>query len=72
MNPNPDCVREDCRFTVSGTFTTCIYFSPIYDKYGNNLNPDGNITAGSVECTTCKQKWSYETQHGVTSYTEQA
>lgn len=69
MIPNLNC-DKDCRFQTHSYGTTCMYFPPTYDKYGNNLNPDGNITSGEVFCTVCKRKWTSSTQYGKTRYME--
>lgn len=69
-NPNPGC-KQDCRFSYGTTMTTLMYFEPIYDKMGNNVNPDGNITSGSVSCSVCGKKWLSRMQFGYTEYTEQ-
>lgn len=66
-NPNPSCAL-DCRFQYSGGVTTAMYWPPIYDKHGNNINPDGNITSGSVYCSVCKKEWTYSTQFGKTTF----
>lgn len=50
--------------------TTAMYYHPVYDKHGNNINPDGNITSGSVKCSTCNKEWTYHTRYGETSYEE--
>ena len=47
-----------------------MYFAPVYDKHGNNLNPDGNITSGSVSCNVCDRQWNYATQYGKTEFQE--
>ena len=67
-NPNPNCPREDCRFSVGIEMTTSMYFPPVYDKKGNNINPDGNVTSGEMTCTTCNKKWKYSIQYGEYSY----
>lgn len=70
MNPNPDC-EEKCRFQEIGpSMTTCVYYPPVYDKHGNNTNPDGNITSGSLNCITCGKTWSYSRRYGKTEYKE--
>ena len=70
MNPNPGCEGE-CRFQEKGPMmTTCMYYPPVYDKHGNNTNPDGNITSGALSCLTCGKKWSFATRYGETQYTE--
>lgn len=50
--------------------TTCAYYPPVYDKHGNNINPDRNLTSGSIKCSTCNKEWTYHTQLGETTYTE--
>ena len=69
MNPNPKC-EKDCRFHIGPAMTTCMYFAPVYDKHGNNLNPDGNITRGDMNCSVCNRHWSYSTQYGKTEFQE--
>jgi hypothetical protein len=68
-NPNPGCEKE-CIFRGSMTTTTAMYYQPIYDKKGNNLNPDGNITSGTISCAVCNRLWVSSTQYGETRYTE--
>lgn len=58
-NPNPTCELE-CRFIHSPTLTTCMGFTPIYDKHGNNLNPDRNITTGTIWCSVCNTQWGFK------------
>lgn len=70
MNPNPNCSKSDCLFQQVGpSMTTAMYYAPVYDKYGNNLNPDGNTTSGSVKCITCDKSWSYHSRYNSTTYT---
>ena len=70
VNPNPSCDKE-CRFMQDGPSTTTMaYYPPVYDKSGNNINPDRNITSGSIVCVVCNKKWSYATQLGETVYKE--
>ncbi len=47
-NPNPECPREDCRFTESDGVSTLAYYPPIYDKNGVNINWDRNKVRFSV------------------------
>jgi hypothetical protein len=68
-NPNPGCEKE-CVFRGGMTSTTAMYYNPIYDKNGNNLNPDGNITSGTVSCAACHRHWVSTTQFGETKHTE--
>jgi hypothetical protein len=50
--------------------TTAMYYPPTYDKHGNNLNPDGNITSGDVSCSVCGKKWYYSSRYGKTDFKE--
>jgi len=68
MNPNPNCDKE-CRFNQGISITTAMYFEPVYDKHGNNLNPDGNYTSSSVSCSTCGLSWTSSTRYGETTFT---
>jgi hypothetical protein len=67
MNPNPKC-EGDCRFVHGVSMTTCMYYPPVYDKHGNNVNPDMNKTSGSIDCNTCKTHWTYISSNGMTTY----
>ena len=69
LNPNPTCEKE-CRFVHGMSLTTAMYYEPVYDKHGNNLNPDGNITSSSVRCAVCNREWYATTQYGKTEYKE--
>ena len=40
--------------------TTCMDFPPIYDKYGNNTNPNRNTTTYHLRCWNCKKEWREE------------
>ena len=67
--PDPSC-DKDCRFHHGIAMTTDMYYPPSYDKHGNNLNPDGNITSGEISCSTCNKNWKYITQYGTTEFSE--
>ena len=69
MNPNPNC-EYNCRFKYGMSMTTAMYYNPVYDKHGNNINPDGNVTSGTIECLECYRQWTYATQFGKTKYSE--
>lgn len=68
--PNPTCPRNDCRYIFESGMTTAVYYQPVYNKRGENVNPDGNVTTGSVVCSACNKRWEYKTQYGKTSYRE--
>jgi len=62
--------NKECKIVFGHSMTTCAYYPPVYDKHGNNLNPDGNITSGECACITCGKEWQYSTQFEQTTYTE--
>jgi len=68
-NPNPNCDKE-CRFSVGYGCRTDVYYPPVYDKHGNNINPDGNISTSTMSCSTCGKSWKCSTQLGETTFTE--
>lgn len=69
ISPNPTCEKE-CRFVNGPMFTTSMYFPPVYDKHGNNVNPDGNSSSGKVKCVICNRQWMMNEQYGQTTYEE--
>lgn len=40
--------------TAGMSISTCTYFGPIYNKKGENINPDRNTTTFNYTCTECK------------------
>lgn len=68
LNPNPSCKLQNCKFSFGPSVTTCVYYPPIYDKHGNNINPDGNITRGSVKCLECNKEWVYSSEKNGYAY----
>lgn len=69
MNPNPTC-KKDCRFHSSAYISDAVYYSPVFDKHGNNLNPDRNVTTYQINCSVCNKKWEASSQYGETTYVE--
>jgi hypothetical protein len=67
QNPDPTCEKE-CRFSYGPTVTTAMYYSPVFDKHGNNLNPDGNTSFSEVSCYVCQRSWYTSTQYGKTTF----
>lgn len=45
---------RDCGFTSS----TGLYYTPLYDENGNNVNPDGNIHTSSWTCHKCRKDYT--------------
>lgn len=68
----PEC--RDCDKSCAIQFTegtsTSMYFPPIYNKHGININPDGNSVNGKCMCTTCMKQWKYILQFGDTTFEE--
>ena len=56
----PACDKlDDCRIQPIGPgMTTCLYFPPIYDGHGNNLNTGRNKTTQDMHCSTCGRSWT--------------
>lgn len=67
--PNPTC-ELDCRFSTSFGMTTAMYYPPVYDKHGVNLNPDMNVTSTTVHCSVCGKSWTSSTQNDTSTFTE--
>ncbi len=56
--PTPD----KCRIHATGPrLSTLMYYEPIYDGYGNNLNPDANRSYEPMKCSTCGREWESQT-----------
>jgi len=49
---------QKCRIQLVQSSTTCAYYSPVYDGFGNNLNPDRNQTTNQMHCSTCGKDWT--------------
>lgn len=61
MKPIVDCEREDCRIQCLGSMTTCLGWTPTYDKYGDAIGKDPNKTTSHYRCTVCSKDWWVET-----------
>lgn len=48
---------DKCRIQKSFSTTTMVYYPPIYDGHGNNLNPDRNTTTTEMKCWACGKEW---------------
>lgn len=49
---------QKCQIQETHSSITCAYYPPIYDGYGNNLNPDRNTTTRKLHCNTCGKEWT--------------
>lgn len=52
-----DCKREDCIIEDLGSRTTLLGWTPTYNKQGQLLNSDPNITTTYYRCIICKSNW---------------
>lgn len=68
----PDCdTPERCEFSPTGpAFTTDMYYPPRYNRAGENLNPDGNVTSQEWSCSACEKRWIASTRLGEVEFTE--
>jgi len=58
-------MRDDCMIADNGpSSSTSVYYPPIYDKQGNNINPDMNITTHPQRCLSCGKTWTKAWQNG--------
>lgn len=67
--PNTDCKRN-CRYRIDRSVTTAMFYTPIYDKLGNNVNHDQNTTMSTITCTTCEKTWLVTIKGSDITYTE--
>lgn len=65
--PDETC-KNKCRIRYESSYNTAVYYPPILDEYGNNTNPDRNISTGKVKCLTCNRQWEYKTQNGINEF----
>ncbi len=63
-------MRSDCRFTLTDTTRTAAYYAPLYDREGNNIAVDLNITTGKLSCSSCNRVWSFKDSYQDTIYEE--
>ena len=72
MTVPPECAECDkaCMIQFTEGMTSAMYYPPIYNKFGENMNPDGNSTTGQCMCTTCMKHWKYMTQYEKTTFEE--
>lgn len=67
--PDPKCSGK-CRYRVDRSVTTAMFYTPIYDKLGNNVNKDKNITMSTITCITCNRAWLTKEQYAEVDITE--
>lgn len=69
MIPDPEC-KKNCRYRIDRSVTTAMFYTPIYDKHGNNVNHDQNTTMSTITCTTCDKTWLVTIKGSETTYTK--
>ena len=66
IDGGPGCARDDCMITENGpSSTTAAYYPPVFDKMGENVNPNINITNHPRRCLSCGKSWTEEWQNGI-------
>lgn len=65
-----DCARADCSLSSQGSVSTCIGWTPMYDRNGRLTNRNQNITRTIWGCLTCGRSWEVKAQYGETTITE--
>ncbi len=59
-----DCKSDACRVSYGGSATTLMGFTQEYDKKGNPLHRDPNITTSNFGCSTCGRQWKVKSRDG--------
>lgn len=68
IDGGPGCIRDDCEVIESGNLSTMVHYPPIFDKQGNNTNPDRNITTVVKRCKSCGKTWNESYENGTRTY----
>jgi len=53
----PHCEKPTTRIPKD-SYTTCMYYPPVYDENGNNTNPDRNTTTTDYSCLDCQNEYT--------------
>lgn len=54
-----DCdTPDECQFVHSTVSSTLMYFQPIFNRKGQNINPDRNTKSYDISCQKCGKIWS--------------
>ena len=48
-----DCDSNKCKLKEFDSFTMALYYPPMYDKYGRNINEGKGTRFSTVECLIC-------------------
>lgn len=64
--PVCDCpyCKKPTKQKIGFAMTTSLYYPPIIDTEGNNVNPDGNITTETRHCIECNREFQVRAQYG--------
>jgi hypothetical protein len=60
-----DCSRGDCVVDYQGSSQTLMGWVQSYDKNGNPINSDPNITTSHYNCSKCGAAWKVESRQGI-------
>ena len=60
----PDCMRDDCMLQHGVSTSTLAHYPAIFDKDGNNTNPDGNVVVTDIKCLSCGKSWKESWKNG--------
>lgn len=67
VDGGPLCGRDDCMVREMGGSQTAMYFPPIYNAQGANINPDNNTKTLNKKCLSCGRAWTETIQNGFKS-----
>jgi hypothetical protein len=65
IDGGPGCIRDDCEIIDRGGMSTLIHYPQVFDKQGNNINPDKNITTVIKKCKSCGKTWNESYENGI-------
>ena len=60
----PECMRDDCMLQMGVSTMTLAHFPQIFNKNGDNVNPDGNLSITDVRCLSCGKSWKEGWKNG--------
>jgi hypothetical protein len=65
------CEREDCSLSATHVASTCLTWTPTYNKQGERTDKgDPNTYTNTIECSTCNRKWEAATLYNETTIKE--
>jgi hypothetical protein len=65
-----DCPREDCTLQPGVSTTTCLGWTPSYNRHGGRMDSGNpNITSTQWRCVKCLREWVENEQRGNSTIT---